>query len=444
MLKSRLWFLLFLSTVLWTIGSTELAHDEAYYWMWSRHLDWSYFDHPPLIAWLISLTATWIPGEWGVRLGPSLFLIAVALGAGRALVPIERQWQWWAGWMLFPLLNFIAGFATPDTALLASGLLFIWSVHSYLERDSWPAVLALAASSAFLLYAKYHGVFLIAGLVFALPEILKRRSFWCAALIGLVLYLPHIVWQWQHDFITLRFHLFQAHRAALSLLRPLEYIWQQAFAPGVLLAPWVWVRASKGWRASRFDRALGGMTVMTLGVLFIFSFTQKMEGNWTAAAYLPLLLLATRAPGEWPLHKRWFQALGGCSVIVVVGIHLIMGIPASTSWVRRLGELHGWRAWASKVAKSTEGCELVTNRYQLAAKLSFYLGKEIPSLNIQTRSNQFDLWHLEKGLEGKPLCWLSSRREFPGTVWVMPDGKKIRLSKGLTLDQIRSLNKSNP
>jgi 4-amino-4-deoxy-L-arabinose transferase-like glycosyltransferase len=26
--------------------------DESYYWMWGQHLDWSYFDHPPLHAWL--------------------------------------------------------------------------------------------------------------------------------------------------------------------------------------------------------------------------------------------------------------------------------------------------------------------------------------------------------------------------------------------------------
>jgi dolichol-phosphate mannosyltransferase len=26
--------------------------DDAYHWTWTRNLDWSYFDHPGMIAWL--------------------------------------------------------------------------------------------------------------------------------------------------------------------------------------------------------------------------------------------------------------------------------------------------------------------------------------------------------------------------------------------------------
>ena len=34
---------------------TELAHDEAYYWMYSKYLSWGYFDHPPMIALIIKI-----------------------------------------------------------------------------------------------------------------------------------------------------------------------------------------------------------------------------------------------------------------------------------------------------------------------------------------------------------------------------------------------------
>jgi len=30
-----------------------LSADEAYYWLWSQHPAWGYYDHPPMIAWLI-------------------------------------------------------------------------------------------------------------------------------------------------------------------------------------------------------------------------------------------------------------------------------------------------------------------------------------------------------------------------------------------------------
>ncbi len=40
---------------LFQAGFTELMDDEAYYWVYSRHLDWGYFDHPPMVALLIKM-----------------------------------------------------------------------------------------------------------------------------------------------------------------------------------------------------------------------------------------------------------------------------------------------------------------------------------------------------------------------------------------------------
>ncbi|MDD5203630.1 MAG: glycosyltransferase family 39 protein, partial [Sulfurimonas sp.] len=45
-----------------------LHGDEAYYWMWSHHLQSGYYDHPPMIAYLIYLTNFISESQWGVRL----------------------------------------------------------------------------------------------------------------------------------------------------------------------------------------------------------------------------------------------------------------------------------------------------------------------------------------------------------------------------------------
>jgi 4-amino-4-deoxy-L-arabinose transferase-like glycosyltransferase len=47
--------------------ATELGHDEAYYWIYSQHPAWGYFDHPPMIAWWITLGDTLLHNELGVR-----------------------------------------------------------------------------------------------------------------------------------------------------------------------------------------------------------------------------------------------------------------------------------------------------------------------------------------------------------------------------------------
>ena len=57
-------------------SGTELYADEAYYWLWSRRPAAGYFDHPPLVAWLVAAGTRLAPGEIGVR---CLFLVSGAL-----------------------------------------------------------------------------------------------------------------------------------------------------------------------------------------------------------------------------------------------------------------------------------------------------------------------------------------------------------------------------
>jgi len=42
--------------------------DEAYYWIWGQKLGWSYFDHPPLHAWLLHLASIFGWNLFGLRI----------------------------------------------------------------------------------------------------------------------------------------------------------------------------------------------------------------------------------------------------------------------------------------------------------------------------------------------------------------------------------------
>src|ERR1700754_4775394 len=63
----NLFLLVWLLLALFQAGCTELMDDEAYYWVYSRHLDWGYFDHPPMVALLIRIGYTLFHNEFGVR-----------------------------------------------------------------------------------------------------------------------------------------------------------------------------------------------------------------------------------------------------------------------------------------------------------------------------------------------------------------------------------------
>ena len=52
---------------------TGLYPDEAYYWVYSRHLQWGYFDHPPMVALMVKFGELFNHGHLFTRLGTVLF-----------------------------------------------------------------------------------------------------------------------------------------------------------------------------------------------------------------------------------------------------------------------------------------------------------------------------------------------------------------------------------
>jgi 4-amino-4-deoxy-L-arabinose transferase-like glycosyltransferase len=140
---------------------TELFHDEAYYWNYSRALDWGYFHQPPMIAVMIRVGTAILPGEIGVR----LLVILMSIGT---LVLLERLCAAKNPRLFFAIALSLASvhlgslFAAPDIPLLFFSALFLYFLRSYLERDSWPQALILGLVAACILYSKYHGIFLLA------------------------------------------------------------------------------------------------------------------------------------------------------------------------------------------------------------------------------------------------------------------------------------------
>ena len=104
-----------------------LINDEAYYWAWSRHLDWGYFDHPPMVALWIKLGFTLFQNELGVRLFTALAASIgyFVLGRFLRLDNINQFWLYTA--LFFSMILFQAfGFVTtPDSPLLFFGILYL-------------------------------------------------------------------------------------------------------------------------------------------------------------------------------------------------------------------------------------------------------------------------------------------------------------------------------
>jgi 4-amino-4-deoxy-L-arabinose transferase and related glycosyltransferases of PMT family len=105
----------------------ELSPDEAYYWYWSKHLDLSYADHPPMVAYIMAMfTAIGGNTEFFVRLG-GIVLSTIALvllyQTCITLFPNKKIIAWELLFLFNITLLFPAGciVQTPDTPMLFSG-----------------------------------------------------------------------------------------------------------------------------------------------------------------------------------------------------------------------------------------------------------------------------------------------------------------------------------
>lgn len=143
-----------------------LAPEEAYYWMYSQHPSLSYFDHPPMVAWLIGLGAQVFGNtEFGVRVGGALLMLA----ASGVMYVFGRMWFGRGPALLAALLlqalpvYFGSGLiATMDSALVFFWLVCLLGVSVALRQQAWGWYLAGLGLGGSML-SKYTGVFLGVG-----------------------------------------------------------------------------------------------------------------------------------------------------------------------------------------------------------------------------------------------------------------------------------------
>ncbi|MBS1503292.1 MAG: glycosyltransferase family 39 protein, partial [Bacteroidetes bacterium] len=179
----------------------EIHADEAYYWLYSRFLDWGYFDHPPMVAIFIRIGDSLVHSEFGVRL---MTVLSSTLSLYVLWLIVKKygvQAKWFilvvGGIFIFHLYGFMT---TPDAPLFLFTVLFYFVYQKYIGDDKLKWALLLAVIIACLLYSKYHGILLIGFTLLANLKLLGRKSFWLIVVVSVILFIPHILWQVSHGY----------------------------------------------------------------------------------------------------------------------------------------------------------------------------------------------------------------------------------------------------
>ena len=305
---------------LWVIGhlGIDLYVDEAYYWGWSRALDWGYFSKPPVIAALIA-ASTRLLGDSIIAIKlPSLLLYpatAFALYALGARMYSPRV-GFWAGFafMSMPLVAALGLFVSTDAPLLLCWSLALLCLLRALERDGWCDWLACGALIGIGLMSKYTmAAFLPSALLLIALDPRHRRWLarpqpWVALLLAAAILSPNLYWNWAHDFPTFR-HTAEITRVGGHGERGWhpgqlgEFVGAQwlSFGPllGVLLG-WALLKAVSLWRTPA-HRTLLIFIVPLLLLVSLQALTGRANGNWAAPIFVAACLLVPAVfLAQWP------------------------------------------------------------------------------------------------------------------------------------------------
>ncbi|MCA0398261.1 MAG: glycosyltransferase family 39 protein [Bacteroidetes bacterium] len=377
--------------------TTQLLDDEAYYWVYSRQLDWGYFDHPPMIAFLIKIGYALFPNELGVRLfmvilnGLTLWLMYKML-----FVKNERLFMAMAASMA--VLQIGGVLAVPDIPLTFFTALFFWQYKQFLEKNSVASALLLGLVMALMLYSKYHGILIIFFTVLSNWRLALQWKAWLAVIAAVLLFTPHVYWQYQHDFPSVWYHLKERNAPTYRLAFTTEYLAGQLAFAGPLIGWLLYYAVIKEKTPDPFGRAL---KYSSLGIIVFFAISTlkgRVEANWTAPVLVPLVILAHRWLAANDRFAVWVYrlCLPVLALIFILRLYMAVDVPALNERFR--DEMHNNIGWAQAIKEKAAGRPVVfTNSYQYPSKYWFYAQDTAFDLNSTSyRRNLYNFSSLEQ------------------------------------------------
>ena len=372
-------------------GFTELANDEAYYHMFAERLAWGYFDHPPVTALLVWAGERLFGGELGVRffftvLQPLYLWILWRLirpaDAGRrdaALFVVVS-----AATLMLQLYGFIA---VPDGPLMFTTALFLLTFKWFSEnrRRAW---LWMGIAMALMAYSKYHGALVVLFALAANPRQLLRPALYSSGAVALLLLVPHLVWQYEHDWASFAYHLSGRN----SVFRP-GYVVEFLANVLVVFNPFFVPLYVQAWRKVKpqtpVGRALKLLPVAFIVFFMLSSLRGYVQPQWMIVSCFGLVCVLFAYARRHPRTRRYVMRAGGVTVGLIVLVRLVMifnplGI--------RFEVFNNPESYAAIAAEADGRPVVFRYGYAVAAKYAFYTGGEAycqPNIRYRTHQWQF-------------------------------------------------------
>jgi len=429
-------------------ANIDLSFDESYTVSVAHRLDLSYYDHPPLLYWIVHLFLPLLGDGRAMRVP----FIALFAGTSWLLYRLtERLFDAPAGVLAVLALNcsgcFTFGLGSmiePDGplmfAMLAAALTLTRVLFREREKEStelgiwlqsglWIGVAALS---------KYHAVLFAAGLLLFLLSVphqrrrLYRAAPWLAALLALTVALPVLVWNLQHHWASFEF---QAARAgAGGGLHP-QYVLANIAGQAIWLLPWIFVplliagfqamRAGPAAERSWYCFCLGLPTIVVFTVIPLWG--RIGLPHWQMPGWLMLFPLL----GDWACRAIETARLRRCGIagaaaMLVFAAGLVFQVntgyghivaPRASPLVDPTLEMFSWRQLPPQLAARgllPPGTFVITTSWFYAGKIDQALHDAVPIVVFDNDPRQFGLRYKREDLLGHDAIVVAPTRSMHG------------------------------
>jgi dolichol-phosphate mannosyltransferase len=420
-------------------GLAQLIPDEAYYWQYAQHMDLSFYDHPPMVAWLIWLgTSILGHNEFGVRIG-ALLCGFVTMGYLYALTQnlYNKSTAIRAVLILAIVpLGFGTGLLmTPDAPLLAAWAATLYYMERALVTGQQSAWLGMGIAFGLGLLSKYIlGLLGIAALVFVIIDPTARRWMkrphpYLAALLATLLFSPVIIWNYQNDWVSFAFqsnrvladsYQFSVHYLIIHIIFLLTPI-------GFLAATLALFSTHKPGNQQLEARRLLFVQIFTgvpFFICFILSTFDAPRFHWTSPIWLAIIPTIAWMMGQTDqlsllakrLQAAWQFTIVACVFSYAFVLHyLVLGIPGIPYHL--FTEHYFWQEAATEIKKITAEVKDQTgkdpivvgmSKWSVASALYFYTHGDT-KIDIRSRNMfgdsgaMYDFWFPSHAPTNRPI-----------------------------------------
>jgi hypothetical protein len=371
--------------------------DEAYYRLWSLAPALSYFDHPPVIAWIIGAGRALVGDtSLGVRLlAPPILLLGTAALWRTAQLLYGPETARRATWFMLamPLLAIGGIIVTPDLPSVLFSVLVLWALAEFdrSQNDNWWLAVGLFAGLG--LISKYTNLFLGATILIWLAAVAGNRKsftapqFWVGGLIAAAITTPVIIWNGEHGWASFAkqfgrvtsgnsghaiYHIFELIGSFLGLASPLIAV--------IAIAGLAHISRSAFVDRKSPDVLLAATVLPILIYFFVHCLHDRVQGNWLAPIY-PAMAICAAVGVERLAPKSLRRVVVGASglgfvVTSIIFVHALFPFRAASVLKDPTMQMHGWSIFSDAIEKKcreTGAVWIATASYGTTGQLAFGL-----------------------------------------------------------------------